>query len=123
MYGRNFAPAIEKKFQLYVLVSFSVFLASSTSNSLGMYYSEDRSKFGTDFVVASFARVILLSACLICQILLAMSINSYSHLYNRALISASGTCAASAAALAKVQFFKKSESSLYPSAHIQGTDS
>jgi hypothetical protein len=46
LYGRNFAPSVELKFQAYVSCTFFIFLASSAVNSLGVYYSPDKASFG-----------------------------------------------------------------------------
>jgi hypothetical protein len=101
LYGRNFAPSVELKFQLYVMTTFFIFLASSAVNALGVYYSPDKGSFGTDFVATSFCRIVILSIPIIVQLLLAMVINRYAQYYNLALIAASGRNAALAAALAK----------------------
>ena len=84
---------------MYVMATFFIFLASSAVNALGVYYSPDKSSFGTDFVATSFCRIVILSIPIIVQLLLAMMINRYAQRYNLALIAASGRNAALAAAL------------------------
>jgi hypothetical protein len=110
IFGRNFAPAVEFKFQCYVSAIVALFLVSSLAQALGSYSfavadtsqdtsQEDKPLDDLDFIMVGILRPLGLSIPIIMQIMLAYKLNRFGFLFTEALQCQSLKCAALAASL------------------------
>jgi len=81
LHGGNFGPIIHRKFQMYGVIMFSIFLAVPTLQALGSFYNDpgDGSQvIEVDVKILSILRMLLLAVPIIVQVLIAYKVNQYT---------------------------------------------
>ena len=67
-FGRNYAPAVEFKFQLYVSVTLCIFLLSALANTLGSLAMAAQEQQPLDFIAVGCARAVGFGVPIIVQV-------------------------------------------------------
>jgi hypothetical protein len=67
-FGRNYAPAVEFKFQLYVSVTLCIFMLSALANTLGSWAMASQEQQPLDFIAVGCARAVGYGVPIIVQV-------------------------------------------------------